>query len=178
MGLFDRMFGRGADSAKAQGADAFEQLKSKYHAALVDADAQHVRWQALQVQDGKLYARGSAPSEAAKNHVWDAIKGIDPNYQQDLVADITVDPSIAPQTNTATSVGATFGQAAAGAAAATPSSRSYTVVAGDSLSEISRQFYGDPDEYMRIFYANRSTLKDPDMIHPGQVLVIPPDDDQ
>jgi nucleoid-associated protein YgaU len=169
------MFGRGADTAK--GAETFEQLKSKYHAALVDADAQHVRWQALQVQDGKLYAKGSAPSEAAKNHVWDAIKQIDPNYSQDLVADISVDPTIAPQSNAASNIGATLGTAAAGAAAGSHASRSYTVVAGDSLSEISRQFYGDPNEYMRIFYANRSILKDPDMIQPGQNLVIPPDDD-
>jgi nucleoid-associated protein YgaU len=45
---------------------------------------------------------------------------------------------------------------------------------GDNLSKISKQFYGDPDEYMRIYYANQDTLKDPDMIKVGQKLTIPP----
>lgn len=173
MGLFDRMFGRGADKDDAAAASTFEALKAKYHAALVEADEQHVRWQSLQVQDGKLYAKGRAPSENAKNQVWDAIKSIDAGYQQDLTADITVDSSIsAPMSTTAAASAAT-----AAASAQTQASRSYTVTSGDSLSEISRQFYGDPNEYMRIFYANRNILKDPDMIQPGQVLVIPPDDD-
>lgn len=176
MGLFDRMFGRGADSASGA-ADTFEKLKSKYHSALVEADEQHVRWQALQVQDGKLYAKGRAPSEDAKNQVWNAIKQIDSNYSQDLVADITVDSSIAPS-GTSSGAAAAVAKAATAAANATMnSSKTYTVTAGDTLSEISRQFYGDPNEYMRIFYANRSILKDPDMIQAGQVLTIPPDDD-
>ena len=181
MGLFDRMFGRGADKADSSSASAFETLKAKYHAALVEADEEHVRWQALQVQDGKLYLKGRAPSEAAKNSVWDSIKRIDPGYQQDLIADITVDSSISPIGSTLGSTGGGAAAAAAGAATAAASAqqanRSYTVTSGDSLSEISRQFYGDPSEYMRIFYANRGILKDPDMIQPGQVLVIPPDDD-
>ncbi|MEJ7713371.1 MAG: LysM peptidoglycan-binding domain-containing protein [Pyrinomonadaceae bacterium] len=53
---------------------------------------------------------------------------------------------------------------------------SYTVQSGDTLSKISKQFYGDSDEYMRIFYANRDKLNDPDMIKVGQQLAIPPDD--
>jgi nucleoid-associated protein YgaU len=47
------------------------------------------------------------------------------------------------------------------------------VKAGDTLSRISKQFYGDADEYMQIFYANRDKLKDPDKIQIGQVLTIP-----
>ena len=45
---------------------------------------------------------------------------------------------------------------------------------GDTLSKISKQFYGDSDEYMRIFYANRNELNDPDKIRVGQELSIPP----
>ena len=56
------------------------------------------------------------------------------------------------------------------------SGESYTVKAGDTLSKISKQFYGDADEYMRIFYANRDQLNDPDKIQVGQQLAIPPDD--
>jgi len=53
--------------------------------------------------------------------------------------------------------------------------KTYTVKPGDTLSKISRQFYGNAHEYMRIFYANRDKLHDPDKIQVGQQLVIPPD---
>jgi nucleoid-associated protein YgaU len=50
----------------------------------------------------------------------------------------------------------------------------YTVKAGDSLSKIARQRYGDGNKWHAIFDANRDTIKNPDLIHPGQVLRIPP----
>jgi nucleoid-associated protein YgaU len=59
---------------------------------------------------------------------------------------------------------------------ATPSPaapRTYTVVAGDSLSKIAKHFYGDANQWKRIFDANRDTIKNPDLIRPGQVLKIP-----
>jgi nucleoid-associated protein YgaU len=59
--------------------------------------------------------------------------------------------------------------------ASTPAGQTYTVKAGDTLSKISRQFYGDANEYMRIFYANRDKLRDPDKIQVGQQLSIPPE---
>ena len=49
----------------------------------------------------------------------------------------------------------------------------YTVVSGDSLSKISKHFYGDANHWRRIFEANQDTLKDPDLIYPGQTLKIP-----
>ena len=49
----------------------------------------------------------------------------------------------------------------------------YTVVSGDSLSKIAKEFYGDPMKYPEIFEANKPMLKDPDLIYPGQVLRIP-----
>ena len=52
--------------------------------------------------------------------------------------------------------------------------RSYTVVAGDSLSKIARREYGDANKWHAIFDANRDKLKDPDRIYPGQVLTLPP----
>lgn len=51
--------------------------------------------------------------------------------------------------------------------------RTYTVVAGDSLSKIAKKFYGDGKKWKPIFEANRDTVKNPDLIHPGQVLKIP-----
>jgi nucleoid-associated protein YgaU len=52
--------------------------------------------------------------------------------------------------------------------------RIYVVKSGDSLSKIAKQEYGDANAYMVIFEANRDILKDPNMIHPGQKLKIPP----
>jgi nucleoid-associated protein YgaU len=55
-----------------------------------------------------------------------------------------------------------------------PEARYYTVVSGDTLSKISKQFYGNPNDYMKIFDANKPMLKDPDKIYPGQKLRVPP----
>ncbi len=49
----------------------------------------------------------------------------------------------------------------------------HTVVSGDSLSKISKKYYGDYMKYMIIFEANKPMLKDVDLIYPGQVLRIP-----
>jgi nucleoid-associated protein YgaU len=51
--------------------------------------------------------------------------------------------------------------------------RSYTVVAGDSLSKIAKREYGDAQKWKQIYEANRDKIKDPDLIYPGQVLNIP-----
>ena len=61
----------------------------------------------------------------------------------------------------------------AGTSGAT-SAKSYTVVAGDSLSKIAKREYGDANVWPKIFEANRDIIKDPDLIHPGQTLKIPP----
>ena len=53
-------------------------------------------------------------------------------------------------------------------------SKSYAVVKGDNLSKISKQFYGDPNKYPKIFEANNPMLTHPDQIYPGQLLRIPP----
>ncbi|MCX8005596.1 MAG: peptidoglycan-binding protein LysM [Burkholderiaceae bacterium] len=57
---------------------------------------------------------------------------------------------------------------------AQPAAQFYTVVKGDTLSKIAKQFYGDANAYMRIFEANRPLLSHPDKIYPGQNLRIPP----
>jgi nucleoid-associated protein YgaU len=62
---------------------------------------------------------------------------------------------------------------AGGAGGASQQSRFYTVTKGDTLSKISKEFYGDPNRYNAIFEANRPMLEHPDRIYPGQVLRIP-----
>ncbi len=54
-----------------------------------------------------------------------------------------------------------------------PESRTYTVQAGDSLSKIAKEMYGDMMKYEVIFDANKPMLTDMDLIYPGQVLRIP-----
>jgi nucleoid-associated protein YgaU len=44
---------------------------------------------------------------------------------------------------------------------------------GDSLSKISKEFYGDTNMYMKIFEANKDKLTDPDKIRAGMNLLIP-----
>ncbi len=58
-------------------------------------------------------------------------------------------------------------------AAATAESKWYQVKSGDTLSKIAREFYGNANEYNRIFEANRPMLSNPDKIYPGQMLRIP-----
>jgi hypothetical protein len=164
MKLFDKMFGRGAEDAlKQPGAeDKFNRLKQKYQTVLNAMDQQGVQLHNLHIEGDKLVIRGTAPSDQVKNAIWDQIKLVDPNLS-DLNADITVS-----QTRSQA--------AAAGGPSGGAGGQQYTVKSGDTLSKISKQFYGNTHEYMRIFYANRDQISDPDKIQVGQQLVIPPDD--
>ena len=159
MGLFDKMFGQGAETASQQpnAEKRFNELKQKYQTVLTTADQQHVQFQNLHVQDDKLFIKGTAPTEEAKSKFWDQVKLVSPT-QDDITADISVDSSRA--------LGAAVGGAGSGG-------ETYTVKAGDTLSKISKQHYGDANEYMTIFYANKDKLKDPDKIQVGQQLTIP-----
>ncbi len=49
----------------------------------------------------------------------------------------------------------------------------YTIVSGDTLSKLARQYYGKASDYPRIFEANREVIKDPDLIYVGQKIRIP-----
>lgn len=50
----------------------------------------------------------------------------------------------------------------------------YTIVSGDSLSKIAKQFYGNAMDYPKLFEANKEVIKDPDLIYPGQKIRVPP----
>ena len=50
----------------------------------------------------------------------------------------------------------------------------YTVVRGDTLSKVAKEYYGNANAYMKIFEANKPMLSHPDKIYPGQMLRIPP----
>jgi nucleoid-associated protein YgaU len=155
MGLFDKKTDAKSGAAVAD-PQQLGTLKQKYQSALTFMEQQNVRLQNVHVENGKLFLRGTAPSEDVKQRVWDQVKLVDPSYR-----DLTLDLTVAP------------GQGGPASGGAAPSARTYTVKSGDTLSKISQQFYGDGNKYQKIFDANRDQLKDPDKIQPGQVLKIP-----
>jgi LysM repeat protein len=144
--------------------DRLEELKQKYQTALTTIQQEGVRLSHLHVQDNKLFIQGAAPSQQIKDDVWNKIKAVDPSYS-DLTCDLTVDTSL-PQPARATA-------ASASASGGTGSPRTYTVKPGDTLSKIAQEFYGQANEYNKIFEANRDKLSDPNRIQPGQQLTIP-----
>jgi nucleoid-associated protein YgaU len=144
----------------AQNNQEFERLKQKYQPAINLMQQHQVQLKNINMEGTKLLIRGEAPSQDVKNKVWDQIKLIDSGYS-DLIADITV--SQQAQATMTAGASASGGQ----------NQKRYTVKPGDTLSKISREFYGDANQYSRIFDANRNVLRDPNRISPGQELVIP-----
>jgi LysM repeat protein len=138
----------------------FEGLKRKYQPAMNLMQSLQVQVQNVNMQGNKLFIRGVAPSPDVKNKIWDQVKLIDGTYS-DLILDLSVSQQAAPVMTAGASASGGQGQ------------RRYTVQAGDTLSKIARQYYGDANQFSKIFNANRSILKDPNTISPGQELVIP-----
>jgi len=134
-----------------------EQLKQKYQSVFNMIQQQQIRLTHVNMQDNKLFVQGDAPSEDAKNRVWDQIKLVNPNWQSELTADIR----FASQ------------QQASSGVRSSAAERTYTVKPGDTLSKIAKEMYGNPNQYQKIFDANRDQLRDPNQIRPGQQLKIP-----
>jgi nucleoid-associated protein YgaU len=122
--------------------DLLQQLKQKYQSVLDAIQKEGAQLQNVNLDGNQLYIKATANSEASKNRIWDAIKAVDPNHS-DLKHDIE------------------FRQV----------DQTYTVQPGDTLSKISKQYYGDANKYPKIAKANN--LEDPDKIKVGQRLVIP-----
>lgn len=54
-----------------------------------------------------------------------------------------------------------------------PATGSYTVVRGDCLWSIAKKLLGNGARYPEIYELNRDKIKNPNLIYPGQILVIP-----
>ncbi|MGX5776618.1 LysM peptidoglycan-binding domain-containing protein [Methylorubrum zatmanii] len=70
------------------------------------------------------------------------------------------------------------GAAAPGTAAGTayvPEVSTARITRGDSLWQISRRIYGKGNRYTVIYDANQEQIRDPDLIYPGQMFVLPKD---
>ena len=104
----------------------------------------------------------------------------DPNQEKPDFSDVVSGSSEAPESSEGWSPD--FSNVVSGSSSSAPSpadaeapggERVYVVVKGDSLSKISKVFYGDPNSWNRIFEANRDVIHNPDLIQPGWKLRIP-----
>lgn len=119
-------------------------LKDKYAKLVQYAQASNVENLSVVEQDNVLYVNGSATSPV-KEHIWALYDEIDPDMRSgDLVLKIDV---------------------------ISGGEETYEVKSGDSLSKIAKKYPGMT--WQKIYEANRDQIKDPNIIHPGQKLVIP-----
>ncbi|UJH66922.1 LysM peptidoglycan-binding domain-containing protein [Allomuricauda sp. SCSIO 65647] len=122
-------------------------VKAKYQPVLDLGEKLGIKDGDVREEDGVLKIKGEASTQYEKNVLWDKIKEIGGESPSDIKANIGVgDTSVYHR---------------------------HTVESGESLSKIAKHYYGDAMKYNAIFEANRTILNNPDLIHPGQELVIP-----
>lgn len=122
-------------------------VKAKYQSVLDLGEKLQVQNGDVKEENGVLKLWGTTKNQYEKNLLWDEIKRIGGENPSDIMADIKVDDTTVYTT--------------------------HQVKSGESLSKIAKHYYGDANKYTVIFKANTDQLKNPDMIHPGQVLKIP-----
>jgi nucleoid-associated protein YgaU len=120
---------------------AEQDLKNKYQPVADFMSRNGFQIQHFHVENNKVVLNATAPTEYLKNRAWDEIKKVDPSFA-DLQHNISVG-----------------------------SGTMYVVKSGDNLSNISKSFYGSPNEYAKIAQANN--ISNPDKIQVGQQLKIP-----
>jgi len=96
-----------------------------------------------------------------------------PNFSNVQGGSASSAPAPAPKADFGNVQSGSASTAPAPAGDAAPADQTYTVAAGDTLSKISKHFYGSANHWNDIFQANRDQLSNPDLIKPGQVLKIP-----
>lgn len=122
-------------------------MKAKYQLVLDLGEKLNIKNGNVTEENGVLKISGTAKNQYEKNLLWDKIKEIGGETPKDIVADIKVeDISVYAH---------------------------HVVKSGESLSKIAKHYYGNAMKYKAIFDANTAILKNPDIIHPGQELIIP-----
>lgn len=122
-------------------------VRAKYQGVLDLGQKLNIENGDVKEENGILHVSGTAKTQYEKNLLWDSIKAAGGENPSDIVADIKV---------TDTSV-----------------YHRHTVESGETLGKIAKQYFKDPMKYKAIFEANTDILKNPDLIHPGQELIIP-----
>ncbi|GAL81298.1 hypothetical protein JCM19274_2374 [Algibacter lectus] len=122
-------------------------MKAKYQPVLDLGEALNIQNGDVKEENGQLKVTGTANTPYEKNLIWDKIKEIGGENPSDIMADIKVaDETVFHR---------------------------HTVKSGETLGKIAIQYYGKAAKYQDIFKANSDILKNPDVIHPDQELIIP-----
>ncbi|GAA4808961.1 LysM peptidoglycan-binding domain-containing protein [Litoribaculum gwangyangense] len=122
-------------------------VKAKYQSVLDLGEKLNIQNGDVKEENGVLKIKGTAKTQYEKNIIWDKIKEIGGENPTDISANISVaDESVYAR---------------------------HTVKSGETLGKIAVQYYGKASKYQDIFKANSDILKNPDLIHPGQELIIP-----
>ena len=122
-------------------------VRAKYQSVLDLGEKLNIQNGDVKEEMGKLKVWGTANTPYEKNLLWDEIKRVGGENASDIMADIKVaDETVYHR---------------------------HTVSSGESLSKIAKHYFQDPMKYTAIFEANKNLLSNPDVIHPGQELVIP-----
>ena len=121
-------------------------VRDKYQSLIDLANQSGVTNLQVNEENDVLHVTGSAPSEEAKQRLWDEYGRLDPDMRSgDLVLNLEVGGGGGEET--------------------------YTVKSGDTLSKIG-QHHGVA--WREIYEANKDVIGDnPDKLHPGQPLRIP-----
>ena len=122
-------------------------MKTKYQSVLDLGQELNIQNGDVKEENGKLVVTGTAKTQYEKNLIWDKIKEIGGDNPTDITADIKVED--------------------------TTIFANHTIKSGETLGGIAKKYYGNASKYAIIFKANTNILKNPDVIHPGQELVIP-----
>ena len=122
-------------------------MRAKYQPVLDLGESLNIQNGDVQEENGQLKVWGTAKTPYEKDLIWDKIKEIGGESPSDIMADIKVaDDSVYHR---------------------------HTVKSGETLGKIAIQYYGKASKYQDIFKANSDILKNPDLIHPDQELIIP-----
>lgn len=124
-------------------------VKSKYQGVLDLGQKLNIQNGDVKEENGVLHISGTAKNQYEKNLLWDQIKAVGGDNPSDIKANIKVaDTSVYAR---------------------------HIVKSGETLGKIAKHYYGDASKYQKIFAANSDILKNPDLIHPNQELIIPND---
>jgi len=122
-------------------------VKAKYQKVLDLGQELNIQDGDVREENGQLKVWGTAKTPYEKDLIWDKIKEVGGENPSDIMADIKVaDSSVYHR---------------------------HTVKSGETLGKIAIQYYGKASKYQDIFKANSDILKNPDIIHPDQELIIP-----
>ncbi len=122
-------------------------MKAKYQELLELGEALNIQNGDVKEENGVLKVWGTANTPYEKNLLWDKIKELGGENPTDIMADIKIaDDSVYHR---------------------------HVVKSGETLGKIAKHYYGDVMKYKNIFASNSDILKNPDIIHPDQELIIP-----